>query len=151
MQWIKATDRLPDLYPVNDSNKKHYRLDGEKVDGLFLDSQCFEYFDFDAKEYNKIKGHEFYRIEWLDETPPVKEQGYSGWVSIEENGKPNYGVNLWFFDRRFKKAIAGTLLSIDGFKRQDMFVSTDGGHYPLEKVTHYIYNPLPFPPQNTIK
>jgi len=69
MQWVKSSERMPELYPVNDSSEKHYRLDGYKVDGFFLHSQCFEYFDNGIAGYKQLELSEFNRIEWLEELP----------------------------------------------------------------------------------
>jgi len=65
--WVKASERMPELYPVNNSHEFHYRLDGYKVDGFFLHSQCFEYFNPEIAGYTQLELTEFNRIEWLDE------------------------------------------------------------------------------------
>lgn len=78
MKWIKASEKIPELYPVNASSELHYKLDGRKVDGFFLHSQCFEYFDVTISGYSQIEGHEFGRIEYLDESPTAQQQGESG-------------------------------------------------------------------------
>lgn len=65
--WVRASERMPELYPVNNSHEFHYRLDSYKVDGFFLHSQCFEYFNPEIAGYTQLELTEFNRIEWLDE------------------------------------------------------------------------------------
>jgi hypothetical protein len=70
----------------------------------------------------------------------------SEWVSVEDAGKPDYNVNLWFFDKRYTDVIEGMFFSEDSFERKDMFISNEGAFFSLENVTHYKYNPKPTTP-----
>jgi hypothetical protein len=75
MKWIRASDKMPVLYPVNATSELHYKLDGRKVDGFFLHSRCFEYFDNSISGYRQLEVEDFGRIEWLDESQssPVEQ------------------------------------------------------------------------------
>lgn len=77
MKWVKASDHTPETYPVNATSELHYKLDGRKVDGFFLHSRCFEYFDPSISGYRQLESEDFGRIEYLDETQtPSKEAGF---------------------------------------------------------------------------
>lgn len=67
--WVRCNDVMPELYPVNNTENLHFRLDGVKVDGFFLHSRCFEYFNKVMEGYSQIEHDEFGRIEWLSPTP----------------------------------------------------------------------------------
>ena len=94
MQWIKASDKIPELYPVNNTHENHYKLDAKKVDGYFLHSRCFEYFNDEISGFSHIELSQFNRIEWLDESAPSPVEGKSAeeiLAKYESNGEyPNY-------------------------------------------------------------
>lgn len=85
--WVKASERMPELYPINNSHEFHYRLDGYKVDGFFLHSQCFEYFNPEIAGYTQLELTEFNRIEWLDEyaSQPKGAGVPPDWQKIEDD------------------------------------------------------------------
>lgn len=74
LKWVRASEKLPELYPVNNSSQNHYELDGRKVDGYFLDNQRFEYFDPIIAGYRQLELDAFNRIQWLDESTPSNQE-----------------------------------------------------------------------------
>lgn len=85
--WRKANDKMPELYPVNATSDLHFRLDGRKVDGFFLHSRCFEYFDNGIAGYKTIEFEEFARVEYLDESLQPATTGEGDENYVFENAK----------------------------------------------------------------
>jgi len=75
--WVRASERMPELYPVNNTEQLHFELDGRKVDGYFLHSRCFEYFNNEIAGYSQIDFDDFARIEWLERHPSQPLGGYT--------------------------------------------------------------------------
>ncbi len=66
--WVKASDNLP---PSPDSPYYHFRIDGDKVNGNFHDTEhgvAFTVTGSTFDDYTVYKEH-FHRIEWLSEQP----------------------------------------------------------------------------------
>lgn len=83
--WVRASERMPELYPVNNSHEFHYRLDSYKVDGFFLHSQCFEYFNPEIAGYTQLELTEFNRIEWLDEYASQPKGAGVDWEKLQDS------------------------------------------------------------------
>jgi hypothetical protein len=73
MKWVKASERLPSIF---DSDEKHYKVDGKKVDaGLFYKRSDGD-FVFEYRHHSGfITDTDLSTIEWLDEsaTPEAGE------------------------------------------------------------------------------
>ncbi len=69
-----------------------------------------------------------------------------GWTRVE-SGLPEDSESVWFYCPKYNAVGAGKFYKQDNFKRENIFISNDGGHYLLDDVSHYMINKKPLPPE----
>ena len=131
-EWVKASERMPELYPVNNTDQLHFELDGRKVDGYFLHSRCFEYFNNEIAGYSQIDFDDFARIEWLERHPSQPLGGYTK----EQVGE--YG-------RSILKSISETFLNPENINRADRQSDRDVFQAMGETIINFPLPDLPTP------
>jgi len=90
----------------------------------------------------------------------MENNNRQGWTRVD-SGLPEDSESVWFYCPKYNAVGAGkfyernyfkrenVFISNDGghyFKRENVFISNDGGHYLLEDVSHYMINKKPLPP-----
>lgn len=81
------------------------------------------------------------RISELESTSVKQEQ----WVRVEER-LPTTEWSVWFYSPIWKCVKAGRFYALDSFERENVFISSDGGHFMLHQVSHWQPNKPPEPP-----
>ena len=75
----------------------------------------------------------------------MENNNRQGWTRVD-SGLPEDSESVWFYCPKYNAVGAGKFYERNYFKRENVFISNDGGHYLLEDVSHYMINKKPLPP-----
>lgn len=111
----------------------------EKWDEVYAELKNEGYSTGSEEEVDKIYDECMRRITKIIETDRQR------WTRAED-GLPEDNESVWFYCPKYNAVGAGKFYKKDYFKRENVFISNDGGHYLLEDVSHYMTNEKPLPP-----